>query len=102
MAVFTTLALADSFTGKLLDAGCLDQQKAPAGCQATSNTTAFALNISDKTYRFDDAGNQKAVRALRNRADRSSDPTAVEGPINATITGTQDGAVLKVESIEVQ
>jgi hypothetical protein len=102
ITVFTTLALADSFSGKLLDTECLEQQKAPAACQATSNTMAFALYMSGKTYRFDDAGNQKAVKALRNRADRSADPNATAGPINATITGTQDGAVLKVESIEIQ
>ena len=101
-AIFTTLALADSFTGSLLDTGCLDQQKAPGACQATSNTTEFALYISGKTYRFDDAGNQKTVRVLRDRADRSADPNVVDGPINATVTGTEDGAAIKVESIEVQ
>lgn len=101
-AIFATLALADNFTGKLLDTACLDQQKAPAACQATANTTAFAVDVSGKTFRLDDAGNQKAVKALRDRADRSTDPAAAAAPLNAKITGTRDGDVLKVDSIEVQ
>ena len=101
-AIFATLALADIFTGKLLDTECLDRQKAPEACQATANTTAFAVDISGKTFRLDDAGNQKAVKALRDRADRSTDPDAAAAPTMAKIAGKQDGDVIKVESIEVQ
>ena len=71
-------------------------------CQANGTTTAFALQVSDKTYRLDEMGNQKAIRALKDRPDRSTDPTAAAAPLSAKITGTRDGEVLKVENIEVQ
>jgi len=52
VAVFTTLALAESWTGKLVDASCADQQKGDqqkmATCDPTSSTTAFALVASKR------------------------------------------------------
>lgn len=101
-AISATLALAEDWTGKLLDASCLDQKKAVESCQASGTTTSFALQVSDKTYRLDDAGNQKAIKALQGRADRSADPTMASAPVNAKVTGTRDGQVLKVDSIDVQ
>jgi hypothetical protein len=101
-AIFATLAFAENWTGKLLDTSCLDQKKELATCQANGTTTAFALEASGKTYRLDDMGNQKAILALRDRADRSADPSAAASPVNAKITGTRDGDVLKVDSLEVQ
>jgi len=101
-AIFASLAVAEDFSGRLLDSACLDQRTAPAACQATSNTTAFAMELSDTTYRLDNAGNQKAMMAIKNRADRSTDPTEAAAPLNAKISGTRDGNVLKVDTIEVQ
>ena len=104
-AVFTTLALAETWTGKLIDATCAaDQQKAAMTCDPTSSTTAFAIVASEKTFKFDDAGNTKAAEALKNRADRSSNPNAPQTTtVTARVTGTKDGDnTLKVESIEVQ
>jgi hypothetical protein len=101
-AIFATFALAESWTGQLLDTTCLDQKKPVAACQANATTTAFALNVSDKTYRLDDAGNQKVIKALKDRADRSTDASAAAAPINAKVTGALDGAVVKVDSVEVQ
>ncbi len=101
-AMFTALGLAEDWTGKLLDSSCLDQKKEATTCQATASTTAFALDVSGKTYRLDDAGNQKAMKSIKDRADRSTNPTAAAGPVNAKVTGTRDGDTLKVETIEVQ
>jgi hypothetical protein len=101
-AILTGLAYAENLTGKLLDTTCLDQKKDLATCQANDTTTAFALEVSGQTYRLDDTGNQKAIAALKARADRSTDPAAAAAPVNAKITGTRDGQVLKVDSIEVQ
>jgi hypothetical protein len=101
-AFFATLALAENWAGRLLDTSCLDQKKDIAACQANGTTTAFALQVADKTYRLDDAGNQKAIMALKDRADRSTEPAGMPGPVNAKITGTRDGEVLKVDSLEVQ
>jgi hypothetical protein len=101
-AISATLALAEDWTGKLLDTTCLDQKKEINTCQANGATTTFAIQVADKTYRLDDMGNQKAVKALRDRADRAADPASAAAPVNAKITGTRDGEVLKVDSIEVQ
>jgi hypothetical protein len=101
-AIFATLALAESWSGKLLDTSCLDQKKELSTCQANGATTTFALEVSGKTYRLDDMGNQKAMLAIRDRADRSTDPAAAASPLNAKITGMRDGEVLKVDSIDVQ
>lgn len=104
VAVFTTLALAESWTGKLVDASCAaDQQKAATTCDATGSTTTFALVASGKTFKLDDAGNAKAIEALKSRADRSTNPsTPPSTTITAKVTGTKDGDNLKVEAIEVQ
>ncbi len=101
-AIFATLALADNWTGKLLDTSCLDQKKDIATCQANGTTTTFAIEVSGKTYRLDDTGNQKAVAALKGRADRSADPAGAAAPVNAKVMGTRDGDTIKVDSIEVQ
>jgi hypothetical protein len=101
-AIFAALALAESMTGNLLDTSCLDQKKDVATCRATGTTTTFALQVSDKTYRLDDAGNQKAITALKDRADRSTDPNGAVAPVTAKVMGSIDGGVLKVDSLEVQ
>jgi hypothetical protein len=86
-----------------VDASCADQQKAATACDPTSSTTMFAIVVSGKAYKFDDAGNAKAAEALKGRADRSADPTKPVSPqISAKVTGTKDGDNVKVESIEVQ
>src|ERR1039457_6578372 len=62
-AVFCAMALAESFTGKLVDSSCYDQKKSTASCAPTSSTTSFALEASGTVYKFDDAGNAKAQDA---------------------------------------
>jgi hypothetical protein len=110
VAVFSALALAESWTGRLVDASCIDQQKGQqkteATCDPTSSTTMFALEVSGKVHKFDDAGNAKAAEALKSRADRSANPNNPAAPpstkIAAKVTGTKEGENLKVEAIEVQ
>lgn len=103
VAVFSALALAETWTGRLVDASCVDQQKAVTACDPTSSTTTFAIVVSGQAYKFDEAGNTKAMDALKGRADRSTDPNKSPSPqIAAKVTGTKDGDNLKVEAIEVQ
>lgn len=104
VALFSTLALAETWTGRLVDASCVEQQKAATTCDPTSSTTTFAIVVSGKAYKFDDAGNTKTMDALKGRADRSSDPNKPPSPqISAKVTGAKDGDnTLKVEAIEVQ
>ena len=99
------LAVADSWSGKLLDANCLEKEKGAKACDATGNTAAFALEVSGKVYRLDAAGNTKAAEAIKSRADRASEPgKPAEGSaaVSAKVTGNMDGETIKVDAIEVR
>lgn len=104
VAFFSVLALADNFNGKLIDATCMDQQKSVTACNPSSTTTSFLISVDGKTYRLDDAGNTKAMEALKNRADRSAAPNNTQTPaeVAAKVTGTKEGDTIKVDSIVVQ
>jgi hypothetical protein len=103
ITVFATLALAENFSGRLLDASCTDQQKKETACQPTSTTTMFAIDIAGKVFMLDNSGNVKAVDALKNRADRSSDPNNLsKAAVVVKIAGTKDGDTIKVDTLEVQ
>jgi len=103
-AVFSALALAESFNGRLVDSSCYDTQKKVAACDPTSSTTMFAIDVAGHVYKLDDTGNAKAVAAVKDRADRSTNPNApAKAEVMAKVTGTKDGDnTIKVESIEVQ
>src|SRR5262249_17876790 len=104
VTVFTALALAESWTGRLVDASCSAQQKSATTCEPTSSTTAFALVAGGHSYKLDDAGNAKAMEAMKNRADRSTNPNSPQSTsVTAKVTGTKDGDNnIKVDSIQVQ
>lgn len=104
------MALADDWTGKLLDASCYDrqaqqknpQQESPDACMATSQTNQFALQASGHVYKLDAAGNAKAMTALKNRADRTAPGKAQPKEITAQVTGSETGGIIKVDTIELQ
>jgi hypothetical protein len=101
--IFSMLAFAETYSGKLLDASCYDQQKKAATCDATSKTTAFALEVSGTVYKLDRAGNTKAGTAIKSRADRAADPTKPQSTeVMAKVNGTEKGGTITVEDIEVQ
>jgi hypothetical protein len=105
VAAFSALALAETWTGRLVDAACYAEQKSAASCDPTSSTTMFALFASGHVYNLDDAGNAKAADAIKSRADRATDPNAATSShITARITGTKDDETntLKVETLDVQ
>ena len=103
VTVFSVMAFAETFTGRLIDSACYDQQKSATTCDPSSSTAAFAIVVSGKAYKLDDAGNTKVAEALKNRSDRSAEPGKTPTQIMARVTGTKDGDnVLKVESVEVQ
>jgi hypothetical protein len=100
---FSVMALAEDYTGHLLDATCYAQSKMAKNCDAKGSTSQFALDVSGKVYRLDEAGNAKAADAMKSRADRSADPAKPTiGPVNAKVTATADGDTLKIDSIQVQ
>src|SRR5215471_19738208 len=87
--LFTTMAFADSFSGKLIDASCATPEKMAAKqCDAGSSTTAFALVVEGKAYKLDDSGNKKAMEAIKNRAERAADPNNPQATqVTAKVTG---------------
>jgi hypothetical protein len=102
-AVFALVALADSWSGRLIDSNCYDQQKKADACDATSQTTSFALAASAGVFKLDAAGNSKAATALASRADRSTDPSkAPSKQVMAKVEGTQKAGVITVESLDIQ
>ncbi|MGH8101281.1 MAG: hypothetical protein ACREIW_08280 [Chthoniobacterales bacterium] len=97
LCLTAAMCLADSFSGKLVDANC----KAPADeksgalspCAPTRTTTVFSIQTPDgKTYRLDATGNSKAMSAMKD------DPSKT----NVSISGSLDGQTLKVKSIELR
>jgi hypothetical protein len=105
VGAFSFMALAEDFSGHLLDAACYQQSKTAKGCDATSQTSQFALNSSGKVYMLDNAGNAKAADAMKSHAERSANPnqpSAAAGPVNAKVSATADGDTLKVTSIQIQ
>ena len=100
----SALAFAETYSGKLVDANCAQQQK-DAACTPNASTSAFAIQVSGKTLKLDAAGNSKAAAALKvssNGADRAQDPNAADSQVMATIQGTLNGDEIKVDSIEVK
>jgi len=100
-AALAITGFAETYSGRLLDATCIEQNKSKV-CDPAGNSIAFAMEISGKIYRLDDAGNSKAVKALRSRADRQKDPALPVNTVTAKIEGTLDGDILKVDTIDVQ
>jgi hypothetical protein len=99
--VFGVLAFGETLTGRLIDASCYDQQKSAATCDPTGSTAVFGLLVSGKAYKLDDGG--KIAEALKNRADRSSDPDQkTPSRIMARVTGALEGDMVKVEAVTVQ
>jgi hypothetical protein len=94
------LAFGETLTGRLLDSTCYDQQKSATTCDPTASTATFAILVSGKAFKLDDGG--KVAEALKNRADRSTDPNKTTSQIMAKVTGTKEGDTVKVEAVEVQ
>jgi hypothetical protein len=102
-SVFTMMAFADDWSGRLLDANCYSQQKKAASCDATTTTSSFALDVSGKVFNLDANGNMKAASAMKNRADRAADPANPQSKeVIAKISGTETGGIITVESVDVQ
>ena len=93
----SAMCLAESWTGRLVDAACIDRQahtSPTASCEPTRSTTVFAVSLPDgKVVKLDSAGNAKAAEAVA---------TGKPGAVNVTITGAMSGDTVKVESLEIQ
>ena len=105
---FSMLAFGADMSGNLLDASCYNKDQKSTNCAPTASTTSFVLLSSGKAYKLDTAGNEKAVTAIKTRADRSKDTTnpssstSTAASVTATVSGTVSGDTIQVESISVQ
>jgi len=94
----STVARADSWTGRLVDAMCKvsseGENSFTASCSANTATHLFALELADaKLLHLDASGNEKAANAVKN---------VQKADVRATVTGSREGQIVKVESIELQ
>ncbi len=99
----SAFAYAETWTGKLVDADCVSKN-ATAACMPTASTKSFALEVSDKSYTFDQEGNKKAAEALKasqSGAERAKNPDMENSEITATVDGTLVGQRIEVTSINV-
>ena len=101
----SVLCLAETWSGKVVDAACKDQAATPApaaqsgqaanACEPTASTVSFGIELSDgKVLKLDGAGNTKALEAMKSNTGKSS--------LQATVTGSLDGQTVKVESIDIK
>ena len=97
VTLFSTLALAETWTGILVDNMCKDKpdlashtRKCALGCAKSG----FGLVTDGKFVKFDSAGNAKAVAALK--------ASSKEKDLQATVTGTLQDGTIQVESIQIQ
>jgi hypothetical protein len=103
----SVLCLAETWSGKVVDAACKDQTPAPAAqstqpsgpaanaCEPTASTVAYGIELSDgKVLKLDGAGNTKVAEAMKSNTGKSS--------LQVTVTGSLDGQTVKVESIEIR
>ncbi|MDR3700945.1 MAG: hypothetical protein P4L56_14965 [Candidatus Sulfopaludibacter sp.] len=104
MILFSGWLFADTWDGSLIDASCYDQKKSVGACYPTNSTVSYALVIERRVFKVDNAGNTKVAQALKQRADRSSNPDMTPNArMTATITGTLDSSdYLRVDSVSVR
>lgn len=110
-AVFSGFALAGTWTGKLVDTSCMDQQsqsqksqrEKASMCSPSSSTTDFAIVVRGNLYKLDSAGDQKAQSALNNRAERSTNPNEPsDASVTAKVTGTLQGDTIQTQSLTIK
>ena len=94
--LFSAAAFADSFSGTLMDQMCKDKDGAdhPAKCAIACSKSGYGIKTADgKFLKLDEAGNTKALAALK-ATDKTKD-------LKATVSGTLDGDTIKTESVSL-
>lgn len=93
-ALFSAAAFADTLSGTLVDMNCKGKDLAEhtKQCAMRCAKSGFGLVTADgKFVKFDEAGNTKALDALK--------ASAKEKDLKATVTGKVDGDSIQVESV---
>ena len=97
------VALAETWSGTLLDANCLNRH-ATKSCDARPRTTSFVLDDNGTRSRLDARSNDAAHSAMLSRADKASNPDATKAvPVEATITGhIRNNGKLRADTVAVR
>ncbi|HLJ49363.1 MAG TPA: hypothetical protein VKU01_25295 [Bryobacteraceae bacterium] len=96
LSLAASCGFAATFSGTVIDVMCKDKDAAAhtKDCALSCAKGGFGIVTSDgKFMKFDEKGNAKALAAIK-ATKKSSD-------LKATVKGTADGDVLKVDSIMV-
>jgi len=100
LAAFACLAVAGEWQGHLMDTMCAARIKDKAAahkakCALSCAKGGYGVVASDgKYWKFDEAGNAKALEALK--------ATTKEQDLMIKVTGTLDGEVIQVESLTIR
>jgi len=97
LAGISTLALAETWSGHLMDTMCKGKDVAThtKKCVIGCSKSGLGLMTSDgKYYKFDAAGSEKALAALK-ESSRDVD-------IKASVTGKLEGETITLEKIVIQ
>jgi hypothetical protein len=97
LAFFAAAAFAESWTGTVVDVMCKGRDLASHTRQCAVNCAkgGFGLVLQDgKFVKFNETGNSKALALLKT--------SSKEKDLKAKVTGSLDGEVIQVESIELQ
>ena len=95
-SLFSVAAFAETWSGTVVDVSCKGKDLAShtKKCAMGCAKSGFGLMTADgKFVKFDEAGNAKALDALK--------ATSKDADLKATVTGSMDGDVIKVESISI-
>ena len=102
LSITSTLCLAETWTGKLVDATCAEHGKntspsAASACTPRESTTSFAIRTPDgQVIKLDSTGNKLAADTFK--ANSKSN----KGEMVITITGTITGDTVQVDSVNPQ
>ena len=95
--LLASAAFAEIWSGKLVDVMCKGKDLAghTTKCAVSCAKSGYGLVLSDgKFVKFDETGNAKALAALK--------ATSKEKELKAKVTGTLDGDMVQVQSVELE
>ena len=95
--IFSGWACAETWSGTLVDVMCKNQDLAShtTKCAIGCAKSGYGLVMADGRFvKFDEAGNVKALAALK--------ATHKEKDLKAKVTGTLDGETVQVESVTLE
>lgn len=90
-------AFAGTWNGTVVDVMCKNKDVAnhTKECALGCAKSGYGLVTSDgRFYKFDESGNSKALAAIKE--------TSKDKDLRATVTGSMEGDVIKVQSIQLQ